>query len=912
MILLFLNNIPVAGQMFEWVSSYKTEGASSGVSAIATDAPGNVYHSAVFIGSVEIEGQILTTTGSDQDAYIAKYDSDGNFLWVRHISGARHQSIYAIAITSDNHIVATGSFQSQLSIDGFTLRQSPDHSDFSDTFVLKFDQGGTVVMAINIGFKEDNMADQGFGITLDAADNIYVAGGKGQRMFFIKTSSSGTELWRKTYGFATQVGSISAGPITADASGNIYVSGFSGTTGYLFKIDKEGKTLWTQTFNGFIDDLKTDRMDQLIVCGSLRSSTVLGGVSFQAPVGIIGKMDSNGSFSWQRSMEGFIPRSLSVNAKDQHIYFSGAIRNDVAFGGIIKQVHESSDIMIGAVSPGGSFSWVAKVGEENGEHGDLIDTDKSGNIFIANRILKDSVAVFQCQQKTGQSKRDIYVAKISPFLIVPIAGPAALCPDEEGTYSYTPVSPYIQYEWNVDTNQFQTVSADDTSISIRTTAPGHYEISIATPVDLGCENFIVNHTVPVVIHPIVEKVSLSGKDKVCAGDDNVTFTVTSDISGSDYTWIQPADVTVVRSSATELVVNFPDTFAEGEIFYVQKGNCNNAVSDPFPVIVNPMPGPATEIESEPVVCAGTQDNLFKVELIPNAHTYAWDITYDGATGRKVTTENFIKLSVPQNVWNANISVTGLNDCGSSVSPTFSFEVKHKPEQPTQIVGPVEVCKGEELILETLASEQIDSFHWLVRDKKGALMIDVSSGEPKLSLAFTQSVVASVSTVNMCGESPALTVTVEESIDPDLVLEIKRDCDVLYHEHDQELFWLKDGVPLGSGKAIRLDTSGEYVLRFLGQCTIRETSVKIDDGDISEFIPNIFTPNGDEKNEYFEVSPFLEGSTLTVFNRWGGEVYASAHYKNDWDGGALPSGVYFYALRSHCSGKILRGAVSISK
>lgn len=124
--------------------------------------------------------------------------------------------------------------------------------------------------------------------------------------------------------------------------------------------------------------------------------------------------------------------------------------------------------------------------------------------------------------------------------------------------------------------------------------------------------------------------------------------------------------------------------------------------------------------------------------------------------------------------------------------------------------------------------------------------------------------------------------------------------------------MKDGVPLGSDKAIRLDTSGEYVLRFLGQCAIRETSVKIQDGDLSEFIPNIFTPNGDEKNEYFQVSPLLEGSSLTVFNRWGGEVYTSANYKNDWNGGTLPSGVYFYALLSHCSGKVLRGVVSISK
>ena len=76
------------------------------------------------------------------------------------------------------------------------------------------------------------------------------------------------------------------------------------------------------------------------------------------------------------------------------------------------------------------------------------------------------------------------------------------------------------------------------------------------------------------------------------------------------------------------------------------------------------------------------------------------------------------------------------------------------------------------------------------------------------------------------------------------------------------------------------------------------------------IPNIFTPNGDGKNDYFQIgydtgepindlSKYFISAKLVVFNRWGRTVYESTDYKNDWDGGNLPDGTYFYVLE--CKG-----------
>ena len=78
------------------------------------------------------------------------------------------------------------------------------------------------------------------------------------------------------------------------------------------------------------------------------------------------------------------------------------------------------------------------------------------------------------------------------------------------------------------------------------------------------------------------------------------------------------------------------------------------------------------------------------------------------------------------------------------------------------------------------------------------------------------------------------------------------------------------------------------------------------------IPNIFTPNGDGVNDYFEIGYGDEGKPinnlneyflshkLVVFNRWGRTVYESNDYRNDWDGGKLPDGTYFYVLE--CKGE----------
>lgn len=66
-------------------------------------------------------------------------------------------------------------------------------------------------------------------------------------------------------------------------------------------------------------------------------------------------------------------------------------------------------------------------------------------------------------------------------------------------------------------------------------------------------------------------------------------------------------------------------------------------------------------------------------------------------------------------------------------------------------------------------------------------------------------------------------------------------------------------------------------------------------------PNIFTPNGDGKNDFFYI-PNLPPefctatfSSIKIYNRWGKEVFRSQDSGFRWDGYGVNDGVYFYVL-----------------
>ena len=72
------------------------------------------------------------------------------------------------------------------------------------------------------------------------------------------------------------------------------------------------------------------------------------------------------------------------------------------------------------------------------------------------------------------------------------------------------------------------------------------------------------------------------------------------------------------------------------------------------------------------------------------------------------------------------------------------------------------------------------------------------------------------------------------------------------------------------------------------------------------IPNVFSPNGDGFNDMLEfMSSGIDKLTLSIFDRWGNEVFSTNKTKFNWDGrissGKLvPPGTYYYLLSAASS------------
>jgi gliding motility-associated-like protein len=62
-----------------------------------------------------------------------------------------------------------------------------------------------------------------------------------------------------------------------------------------------------------------------------------------------------------------------------------------------------------------------------------------------------------------------------------------------------------------------------------------------------------------------------------------------------------------------------------------------------------------------------------------------------------------------------------------------------------------------------------------------------------------------------------------------------------------------------------------------------------------FIPNIFTPNEDGKNDTFFIRNMPANSKLIITNRWGKEVFSAEDYQNDWTATNIADGMYYYRL-----------------
>lgn len=186
------------------------------------------------------------------------------------------------------------------------------------------------------------------------------------------------------------------------------------------------------------------------------------------------------------------------------------------------------------------------------------------------------------------------------------------------------------------------------------------------------------------------------------------------------------------------------------------------------------------------------------------------------------------------------------------------------------------------------------------------------GSDALNYTITRSGSYSVvAKLDQCVIKDTITVVVEKlfRLPPDTTFCNAEQFVIRPTSYDTRAFW-SDG---SQDSTLRVSQTGLYWLRVpTGYCNLAD-SIRVEFVGCNPFIPNVFTPNGDGKNDLFVIDPTNEKRIdwhITILNRWGEHVYEANPYHNDWDGGNLPAAVYYYLLDNRRYKRQIKGWVTI--
>jgi gliding motility-associated-like protein len=82
------------------------------------------------------------------------------------------------------------------------------------------------------------------------------------------------------------------------------------------------------------------------------------------------------------------------------------------------------------------------------------------------------------------------------------------------------------------------------------------------------------------------------------------------------------------------------------------------------------------------------------------------------------------------------------------------------------------------------------------------------------------------------------------------------------------------------------------------------------------VPNLITPNDDNKNDHWVLKDkktgqdLLPGSKFDLYNRWGQRIFTMDSYDNRFKADNISDGVYYYYVKSGCGDKEYKGWLQI--
>ncbi len=387
--LLILNT--VFSQQWEWAKKINGQ-ANDYVSDIFIDDSSNVYVTGRTKSQVIFEDDnnpITPINYGHTDAFMAKYDKNGNLIWAKQGGSPSPEWGWGITVDKWGYVYCTGELSDTSVFGNDTLISNGDR----DVFITKLDPNGNFIWTKHFGSLG---IDKGKGITTDNEGNVYVVG------------------------FIADV--VTVGATTIGTSGVV--------NSFIVKMDSSGNYLKVESIEPKYSStykIKSDKKGNLYICGELLYNNNVAGYPVLGPVGLswrdafLAKLDTSLQTQWVNTVAGsFQNLGEDIAISDNYVYLTGFYTYTVDANGIsmtyngngsnAATINAARDILITKYKHDGSIIWAKGFGGTGYDYAYGIDVGKNESIYITG-VFTDTV-MFDTTQLITDGSKDIFVVKL--------------------------------------------------------------------------------------------------------------------------------------------------------------------------------------------------------------------------------------------------------------------------------------------------------------------------------------------------------------------------------------------------------------------------------------------------------------------------------------------------------------------
>jgi len=437
------------------------------------------------------------------------------------------------------------------------------------------------------------------------------------------------------------------------------------------------------------------------------------------------------------------------------------------------------------------------------------------------------------------------------------------------------------------TNQTWNNGATTTQITVAPQTTTTYSIEGLN--SIGCISSL-SSTIVVTPLPVI---SASADTGVCRG---ASFQLTSN-GGITYAWTPNVGL-------NNAGIANPLAWIDSTITYTVNVTDTNNCSSTEQVTITALLPPDAGFTSD-IFCLN--DTTVFTTSVPSLNsTFSWNFG-DGSTSSAINPQH--AFASPGN-YNVSQLVTNSFGCIDSAQRVVTIHAL-PPDPLLSFQSPV--CSGNQLLVQTSSSGNY-SYAWTGPGNFTANTQNLTRDEANISYSGVYALQITDTLTGCRSNTISDRVTVVETPQPPLIEATTKICvgdSLLLGTSSSAYTYLWQG-PAGFTTSMQhhkflisdANELGIYTLLIssIYGCTA-SNSVQINlDCDVLEvFIPNVFTPNGDGKNELIEIRENgLQEFQLEIYDRWGRKVYTGTSASQGWDGkvpgGAEAiAGTYYYLL-----------------